>query len=175
MQKIRSLINLPCCPTAQTLQLDVFSIPWSPMGGTSLGKIGRNHKKAFYKSIGRRKLTYAQLNRAIAQIEAIVNTRPLAKSFSSDLLKIPLHFVDSLYENLEYVVQFADVGDCEDGSYDPDLNQTARQAIQVLEHSDDVTNRFWEEWNSGYLTKLRDMQRIHLALPRHITQKPSRV
>lgn len=151
----------------------LFNPPGAPWMGGAWERMVGTVKKAFHKAIGRRRLTFTQLNTAMAQIEAIINTRPLAKSASSDLAKIPLRPVDFLQGNLEYGLPITEIGSSGDSSYEPELIQTARQALQALEHSERIANRFWEEWNSEYLTKLRDMQRVDLAQPRHISlRKP---
>ncbi|KAK6755285.1 hypothetical protein RB195_013950 [Necator americanus] len=80
----------------------IFNPPGSPwMGGAWERLIGLT-KKAFNKSIGRKRLSFADMCTVITRIEAILNTRPLTKVNSSDIAEIPLRLIDFLKGNFNY-------------------------------------------------------------------------
>ncbi|CAJ0605054.1 unnamed protein product [Cylicocyclus nassatus] len=103
----------------------------------------------------------------VTRIEAVINTRPLAKLPSTDISDIPLRPVDFLQGNLAYSIPNVGLSTERDNSYDPDLIQTALQARQALEYSETVANKFWERWNTEYLTMLREIQQSELRQSRH--------
>ncbi|CAJ0601339.1 unnamed protein product [Cylicocyclus nassatus] len=104
---------------------------------------------------------------AVTRIEAVINTRPLVKLPSTDISDIPLRPVDFLQGNLAYSIPNVGLSTERDNSYDPDLIQTALQAREALEYSETVANKFWERWNTEYLTMLREIQQSELRQSRH--------
>ncbi|KAL6729376.1 hypothetical protein Aduo_000434 [Ancylostoma duodenale] len=59
----------------------IFNPPAAPWMGGVWERLVRTVKQAFRKAIGRRKLSFTQMSTVIAQIEAVVNTRPLTKTY----------------------------------------------------------------------------------------------
>ncbi|KHJ92975.1 integrase core domain protein [Oesophagostomum dentatum] len=149
----------------------IFNPPGSPwMGGTWERLVGLT-KKAFHKSIGRKRLSFADMCTAITRIEAIINTRPLTKLNSSDIEDIPLRPIDFLKGNFQFSLpneQVLDVSD--DPNYDPNFIHTEKQAIEAYEVSETVSNKFWEKWSKEYLYSLRESQKINLRQPRHLSR-----
>ena len=100
--------------------------PW--MGGAWERLVGLV-KKSFNKSIGRKRLSFADMCTAIARIEAIVSTRPLTKLNMSDIAEVPLRPVDFLQESLIYSIPTSEIMDVsENPSYNPELTQSEKQA-----------------------------------------------
>ncbi|KAK6742032.1 hypothetical protein RB195_009727 [Necator americanus] len=138
------------------------------MGGAWERLVGLT-KKAFNKSIGRKRLSFADMCTVITRIEAILNTRPLTKLNSSDIAEIPLRPIDFLKGNFNYSLPNDKVANVSgDPDYDPNLIQTEKQALEAFQTSEMIANKFWEKWNVEYLTSLRETQKINLKQPRHL-------
>ncbi|KHJ87661.1 integrase core domain protein [Oesophagostomum dentatum] len=149
----------------------LFNPPASPWMGGAWERLVGLVKKAFNKSIGRKRLNFADMCTVIARIEAIVNTRPLTKLNSSDITELPLRPVDFLRGNLMYSIPTGEIVDAsDDPCYDPELIQTEKQAKEAIQFSEKIVNQFWEKWNLEYLTSLRETQKINLKQPKHLAK-----
>ncbi|VDP61824.1 unnamed protein product [Heligmosomoides polygyrus] len=149
----------------------VFNPPGAPWMGGAWERLAGSVKKAFNKSIGRKRLSFTDICTAITRIEAILNTRPLTKSSSNDLTTIPLRPVDFLQGNLRFSLpESENLVDLNDPTYDPDLIQSQKQAIEALRYSENIANKFWESWKLSYLTSLRETQKVVLKQPRHLSR-----
>ncbi|EYC15188.1 hypothetical protein Y032_0037g3370 [Ancylostoma ceylanicum] len=149
----------------------IFNPPGAPWMGGVWERLVGSVKRSFTKAVGRKKLTFTELNTVIARIEAIINTRPLTKMSSSEINDIPLRPIDFLQGNVKYALP-SPTTDANDPEYDPELIQTAAQAKEAMHYSEITSTKFWDRWNSEYLTLLRDSQRRHLNQPRHTTSTP---
>ncbi|PIO71003.1 kinase domain protein, partial [Teladorsagia circumcincta] len=144
----------------------LFNPPGAPWMGGAWERLVGTVKRAFSKSIGRKKLSHSELYTIVTQIEAIVNTRPLT-AVSADVDEIPIRPIDFLERNLKYSSAARESEEIQDPSFDPDLIQTVSQVKQALDHTDKITSTFWEKWHMEYLTALREIQVIHRKQPRH--------
>uniref|UniRef100_A0A7I4Y3E6 Integrase catalytic domain-containing protein n=1 Tax=Haemonchus contortus TaxID=6289 RepID=A0A7I4Y3E6_HAECO len=150
----------------------IFNPPSAPWMGGVWERLVGTVKRCFSKAIGRKKLTFIEMTTAITRIEAIINTRPLTKVSLTDLNEIPLRPVDFLQGNLKFALpQASQISDHSDSEYDPELIQTVSQAKQAIAHSETIAAKFWEKWNTEYLTAIRDSHTKNLKQPRHISSK----
>ena len=117
--------------------------------------VGRHIKRPLRKILGQAKFSYDELNTALIEVEAIVNSRPLTY-ITSDELKEPLtpsHLIIgrrilSLPDDLSYL---------EDGEEEFTLNDETLQ--RRARHLNNVINHFWKRWNNEYLLELRNAHR----------------
>ncbi|EYC40108.1 hypothetical protein Y032_0629g850 [Ancylostoma ceylanicum] len=144
----------------------IFNPPASSWMGGVWERLVGSVKKALNKSIGRRKLTFADMCTVITRIEAIFNTRPLTKCDPEDLTKIPLRPVDFLQGNVKFSIPDTHV-DERDPQFDPSFIRTEKQALEALRFSEKIADKFWETWKIQYLVSLREMEKINYKQPRH--------
>ncbi|EYB96025.1 hypothetical protein Y032_0154g2997 [Ancylostoma ceylanicum] len=147
----------------------IFNPPASPWMGGVWERLVGSVKKALNKSIGRRKLTFADMCTVITRIEAILNTRPLTKCDPEDLTKIPLRPVDFLQGNVKFSIPDTNV-DERDPEFDPSFIQTEKQALEALRFSEKIADKFWETWKIQYLVSLREIEKINYKQPRHTSR-----
>ncbi|KHJ93252.1 integrase core domain protein [Oesophagostomum dentatum] len=147
----------------------IFNPPASPWMGGVWERLVGSVKKCLRKSIGRKKLSFIDMNTALIRIEAIINTRPITKLNSSVLDEIPLRPVDFLHGNLKFSLPNAQnlVGR-DDTLYEPDVIHTVSQAREAMKSSENLASKYWEHWSKEYLLGLRESQKIELKQKRHI-------
>ncbi|XGW12071.1 hypothetical protein V3C99_013055 [Haemonchus contortus] len=146
--------------------MDIQPPPEAPWMGGAWERLVGTVKRAFNKSVGRRKLHYTEFLTIITEIEAIVNTRPLT-ACSANVEDIPLRPIDFLQKSLKYALPASDHEEIDDPTFDPQLIQSVTQAKHALESSEQIAQKFWERWHMEYLTALREVQRSRLKQHRH--------
>uniref|UniRef100_A0A7I5E6D1 Integrase catalytic domain-containing protein n=1 Tax=Haemonchus contortus TaxID=6289 RepID=A0A7I5E6D1_HAECO len=152
----------------------IFNPPNAPWMGGAWERMVGTVKRAFAKSIGRRKLSYPELYTVVTEIEAIVNTRPLT-SCSSSIEEVPIRPVDFLQRRLQYAILPTNENEHDDPSFDPSLLQSVAQVKQALMHAEQVVEKFWERWHFEYLTQLRELQVINRKQSRHIKLREPKI
>lgn len=110
------------------------------------------------------------MSTVISRIETKVNTRPLTKVSTTDLLEIAMKPIDFLQGNLRYSMS------------DTPLQMAMVMCHTILTWSKLLRNRkkhccsriatAFSEPNYEYLTSPRDSRRISLQQPRHVTNVP---
>ncbi|KHJ85052.1 integrase core domain protein, partial [Oesophagostomum dentatum] len=146
----------------------IFNPPAAPWMGGVWERLVRTVKQAFQKTIGRRKLTFAQMCTVIAEIEAVINTRPLTKVNLTEISELPIRPIDFLQRGLRFSLPTSQEGTAlNDPSFDIQTIQTVKQAKEAYEFSEKLAAKFWDRWSKEYLTYLRNNQRSTLAQPRH--------
>ncbi|EYB93587.1 hypothetical protein Y032_0180g773 [Ancylostoma ceylanicum] len=141
----------------------IFNPPGSPWMGGVWERLVGSVKRCFSKAIGRKRLSFVDMTTTMTRVEAIINTRPLTKVSMSDLNEIPLRPVDFLQGNVKFSLpRLAGISERSDPDFDPDLIQSMSQAKEALSFSENIANKFWERWNTEYLTALRESQTKNL-------------
>ena len=112
-------------------------------------------KRSLQKGIGAKRLTLDQFVVILAEVETVVNTRPLTyvyDDFSSGFTLTPAHFLNS---NLRpFPLMDSEVDYCPtDDSVSSLLNTWKKGQIQL--------NTFWNLWRDDYLTSLRERAPFH--------------
>ena len=94
--------------------------------------------------VGRAKFSYDEMHTAIVEIEAIINSRPLAYIYPDDLEKplTPSHLVVgrrllSLPDHLTYL----------EPKEDEDFELTKESLQRRAKHLNSVLNHFWRRWS----------------------------
>lgn len=136
-----------------------FNVERAPWWGGAFERLVRSTKRCLKKLIGRAHISLDELTTVLAEIEAVLNSRPLSYVSTEDLEEpiTPSHLVVgrrilSLPDNLSYMC------DPDDKEFNLDANQmTAR-----VRHLNNVLNHFWKRWRTEYLSCLRE---VHSNLP----------
>ena len=144
--------------------------PW--MGGFYERLIGLV-KRSLRKAIGKLRLTYEQLLTILAEVEAIINSRPLVyvdDDINSNISLTPSHF---LTLNPRIGTPTCDI-DTED--YDFSLNESSADKLLLkwkkgMKHLE----RFWKIWRDEYLMNLRERTRTQLREAKKRSQHPAQI
>ena len=116
----------------------------------------RSTKRCLRKVVGRAKFSYDEMHTAIFEIEAIVNSRPLAYIHPDDLEQplTPSHLLVgrrllSLQDHLAYL----------EPKDDEDFELATDAFQRRAKHLNSVLNHFWRRWSREYLLDLRHTHR----------------
>lgn len=197
----RGIPNLIICDNAPTFSLsaqildsaiknsslnDVLSnntIQWknintyAPWQGGFYEMLIKSIKHALYKCIGRTKLSFDNLTTIITEIEATLNTRPLTYQESERDEFTCIRPIDFIQKNMEVTFPFENINNNKtDAEYHPSAEltslETRRQAVEALQSSIKITERFWNIWRDQYLSSLREHHRMRLSQSRTSTTMP---
>ena len=141
----------------------VFNIERAPWWGGIFERMVRSTKRCLKKMIGRTKLSYDELLTILAEVEAIVNSRPLSYISPSDLEEplTPSHLLVgcrllSLPDSSYYEREMGD--------------ETFMTTPEVLSKRMVLLNRlmqkFWQRWKSEYLLELRNSHKAEKGTPK---------
>lgn len=98
--------------------------------------------------IGEQILTFEELSTVLAQVEAVMNTRPLCRTLSSDpsepLALTPAHFLN--YTPLKYLPA-------------KEITEDRVHLLSRHEFLDKLVQSFWKRWRAEYLHTLQSRQK----------------
>lgn len=128
----------------------------------------RSTKRCLKKLIGRAHLSLDELTTALAEIEAVINSRPLSYISGEDIEEpitpshlIVGHRILNLPDNLDSVCDLNDSEFAIDGS----------QVNSQVKHLNQVLNHFWKRWRTEYLNNLREVH-AHISKRHPADTKP---
>ena len=137
-----------------------FNVERAPWWGGAYERMVRSTKRCLKKLIGRSHISLDELTTALAEIEAVLNSRLLSYISSEDLDEpvTPSHLIVgrrllSLPDNLDYLC------DLDDEEFTLDKNQVTSR----VRHLNNLLNHFWKRWRTEYLSCLRE---VHSQLSR---------
>lgn len=137
-----------------------FNVERAPWWGGAFERMVRSTKRCLKKLIGRSHISLDELTTALAEIEAVLNSRPLSYVSSEDLDEpvTPSHLIVgrrllSLPDNLDYLC------DPDDEEFTLDKSQVTSR----VRHLNNLLNHFWRRWRTEYLGCLRE---VHSQLSR---------
>ena len=114
----------------------------------------RSTKRCLRKLIGRAQLSFDELVTTLAEIESVINSRPLTYVSAGDMEEplTPSHLIVgrrilSLPDHLSHL---DDIGD-EEFALNP------AQLTRRMKHLANILNHFWDRWRSEYLSELREV------------------
>lgn len=111
-------------------------------------------KTSLKKMLGRTKLTLPELRALIAEIEVVVNDRPISV-VTSDLNEEPITPSHLMYgrrmSSLPYDVEAA-----EENLSDPSFGEAPNQVAKRVQRLQKIKVAFWKRWSREYLTSLRE-------------------
>ena len=133
----------------------IFNVERAPWWGGFFERMIQVLKRCLRKLVGQAKLTYQELLTSVAEVELIVNSRPLTYMSPLDLEEplTPSHLIFgkrlmSLPDNFYY----AEPEDFNPGLSHLNANKRLRYLHTVLDH-------FWNRWRREYLTEFRENHR----------------
>jgi hypothetical protein len=123
-----------------------YNLAKAPWWGGLFERMIRSAKRCLKKSLKSQKLGYEALTTIIAEIEAVLNSRPLTyiQTDSTDVLT-PFH----LYNGSRAL-------DPPDPRIKDFTEMTAEDARQRVLKLDKIISSFWNTWSKDYLTSLRE-------------------
>ena len=131
-----------------------FNVERAPWWGGAFERMVRSTKRCLKKLIGRAHFSYDEFNTALAEIEAVLNSRPLAYVCGDDLEEpiTPSHLdvgrrILNLPDQLDYLC------DLDDEEFTLDKNEVTSR----VKHLNNVLNHFWKRWRTEYLSTLREV------------------
>ena len=111
-------------------------------------------KHSLQKSIGQKRFILEQLITILAEVEGIVDTRPLTyvyDKFDSGFTLTPAHFLMSYF--LPLMMASTDMNE-NDYNYYP-VKDSATSSLEVWKKVQQQLNSFWDIWRNEYLLSLR--------------------
>ena len=132
----------------------MFNIERAPWWGSIFEWMVRSVKRCLCKTIGRGRLTLDELQTATAEVEMIVNSRPL--SYVS---------VDSIQEAVtpSHLLTGRRLMSLPDGPYNTELSEDVSVVPSDLSrrmiHLNTVLEHFWKRWKREYLLELHESHR----------------
>lgn len=131
-----------------------FNVERAPWWGGAFERMVRSTKRCLKKLIGRAHFSLDELTTALAEIEAVLNSRPLSYNSTDDMEEpiTPSHLIVgrrilNLPDNLDGVC------DLDDDDFTVDTNQVNSR----VKHLNQVLNHFWKRWRTEYLSNLREI------------------
>ena len=124
-----------------------FILPASPWWGGFYERLVRSVKTCLKKTIGRALVTYEELQTVLCEVEAVINSRPLAYISEDDLDEALTLF--SLMHGRNIGKQTQSIGFV----FPSDVDQCKRR----LNHIRKVLKDFWMRFRCTYLNELRQM------------------
>uniref|UniRef100_A0A914LTZ2 DUF5641 domain-containing protein n=1 Tax=Meloidogyne incognita TaxID=6306 RepID=A0A914LTZ2_MELIC len=157
----KALLRL-CPPTpdqeAEKIDMNTRGIQWLlipqlfPWMGGFYERLVAIVKSCFMRTVGRRVLTYDQLSTFTAEVEAVLNHRPLAYVSEAQDAPRPLRPIDLVQPG---AIVDLPIEDC-------DYNEHDRKAppedklIALWKGTQVALEAFWDQWVTEYLTMLRE-------------------
>ena len=131
-----------------------FNVERAPWWGGAFERMVRSTKRCLKKLIGRAHISLDELTTALAEIEAVLNSRPLAYVSGEDLDEpiTPSHLIIgrrilSLPDDASYVCDLDD----------EEFSLNSKQANSRVKHLNNILNHFWRRWRTEYLSTLREV------------------
>lgn len=132
-----------------------FNLEKAPWWGGIFERMVKSVKRCLRKTIGREKLTLDELNTAVIEVEAIVNSRPLTYVSTEDVEEpvTPSHLIAGRR-----------LMSLPDGPYNRDIDDDAiiehATLTKRMIHLSKVLDHFWRRWTKEYLLELREVHRL---------------
>lgn len=134
----------------------IFNLAKAPWWGGFFERLVKSTKRCLKKTIGGAKLTYEELLTVTAEVEMILNSRPLSYVSTEDLDEplTPSHLLTG-----RRLLSLPDQNSSESSDYEADLD--ANDLTRRMKHLSNVMNHFWNRWREEYLLELRESHRFN--------------
>ena len=129
-----------------------FNVPRAPWWGGIFERLVRSVKRCLRKILGQAKLTYEELLTVLAEVELVLNSRPLTYVSAGDLEE-PLTPSHLMYGRRILSLPDHLVNDEED---EFDAHEVVNSRLRYLNRT---LNAFWKRWRREYLLELREAHR----------------
>ena len=134
-----------------------FNLEKAPWWGGVFERMIKSAKICLKKSVGRARLTYDELLTVLAEVEMILNSRPLSYVSSEDIEEplTPSHLLIG-----HRVLNLPDtVVTCSEGDIDEDIDVSQESLSKRARHLSVIMEHFWKRWKTEYLLQLREYHR----------------
>ncbi|XP_065675823.1 uncharacterized protein LOC136092030 [Hydra vulgaris] len=123
-----------------------FNIPAAPWWGGFFERLVGSTKRCLRKIILKAKLSYEELLIFIAEVESILNNRPITFMYESpgDAPLTPNHLIYGRSTNFKAI---------NDKTYETNLNTRSKYIENILNH-------YWQKWEKEYVTELREFHKF---------------
>ncbi|GBN94576.1 hypothetical protein AVEN_251192-1, partial [Araneus ventricosus] len=128
-----------------------FIPPHAPWWGGFYERLMRSIKEPLRKILGRASLSFEEMTTILAEVELVLNHRPLtytSNDLDEPLPLTPAHFLFPGQENLSYPVHFLEIFTNQPSTKE---NLTRRVVYQTK-----LLRHIWGKWKNNYLMQLRN-------------------
>lgn len=145
-----------------------YITPYAPWQGGFYERLIKSVKHSLYKTLGKAKPSYDELHTILAETECLLNTRPLIHLDSNSPEEQVLRPIDFLQNEFEvpYPMDRLEKDEDDPTFVPPEEQQVIRtklQAISALQSSCKLTEKFWQAWQTEYLTQLREKHQLEVG------------
>ena len=151
---LRNIVKHPGVERSLSRIQWVFNMERAPWWGGIFERMVRSVKRCMRKTIGRGRLTLDELQTATAEVEMIVNSRPLSY-ISTDSIQEPI--------TPSHLMTGRRLMSLPDGPYNTELSADVSLATSDISrrmyHLNTVLEHFWKQWKREYLLELRESHR----------------
>ena len=146
-----------------------FNLERAPWWGGAFERLVRSTKRCLKKVIGRAHLSLDELTTMLAEIEAVLNSRPLAYVSADDEEEpiTPSHLIVG-----RWILSLPDDLDQEYDLDDLEFTLKDDQVARRVQHLNQVLNHFWKRWRSEYLSCLREVHALASRKQKNNTNSP---
>ena len=131
----------------------IFNVERAPWWGGAFERMVKSTKRCLRKLIGRAQFSLDELVTVLAEIESVINSRPLTYVSAGDMEEplTPSHLIVGR-RILNLPDHLSHLDDLEDEEFSPDSTLLTRR----MKHLGNTLNHFWNRWRSEYLNELRE-------------------
>ncbi|GBO40248.1 hypothetical protein AVEN_164417-1, partial [Araneus ventricosus] len=137
-----------------------FIPPHAPWWGGFYERLMRSIKEPLRKILGRASLSFEEMTTILAEVELVLNHRPLtytSNDLDEPLPLTPAHFLFPGQENLSYPVHFLEIFTNQPSTKE---NLTRRVVYQTK-----LLRHIWGKWKNNYLMQLRNAHNFVNSFP----------
>lgn len=136
-------------------------------------------KLSLHKSLGKTIPSHDELLTVLAEIENLLNTRSLLYMESDSPSEKILRPIDFLRNEFEVLYPLDRLNDEQEyPSFLPPEERSAlrtkMEVVQALQSSCRLTERFWRNWQTVYLSSLREKHQLEIAKQRGSSSSPKK-
>uniref|UniRef100_A0A1I7VEH2 Integrase catalytic domain-containing protein n=1 Tax=Loa loa TaxID=7209 RepID=A0A1I7VEH2_LOALO len=146
-------------------------VPKAPWQGGIYERLIGLTKNALKRAIGRKYLTERELVTLIAEVEGILNTRPLTYANFDDCVII--RPIDFILPNASLHLPMIKNDDTQE-KFIPHRLDTREKLIKYWRNTLKTLDNFWEIWRTEYLTSLRERTQREITSPKGAQKRTPR-
>jgi len=132
-----------------------FNVERAPWWGGAFERLVKSTKRCLRKLIGRAQVSFDELITLLAEVECVLNSRPLTYVSASDTEEplTPSHLITgrrirNLPDHLSHIHELDDV------DYAP---ASGNELNRRMKYINNLLNHFWKRWRNEYVHELREL------------------